>query len=524
MSHPRSSKKVFLSSTTKELAAYRSAAHKAIESLGLHCVRMEGFPAAAESPEAFCKRSIQDCDIFVGLLGPFYGSSPEGEEISFTEMEFNTAQALGLRCLMFLTSTEFSVPVHLLDGSERMDRQRLFRERVSQRLVRGEFNSPDELKFQVVTALQQITVPPLPKVDCLILCGGTASRLWPLTRDFCKVLLPVAGRPVLDRVLDLVQECPYIKTTRLITSSAFANQIRAHLRTHRAARPEVIVEPTRADGSRLGPIGALQHVFSRQTARDVVVLGGDNLFDKFKLETFLRFAYERGTSANVFYRFATGCDMSEYGVATLSADETVKEFVEKHLIPTYINISTACYFFRESDVRLIDPYLRSGGQANSLGGFIHWLVVQGSPVAGHVITQPWFDVGTRSKLIEANGHFLVDSREGSREGNTEIKGPVQIEKGVFLRNAKVGPNVYVGAGAEIEESTVRDAIIMEGAKIRRSEVMDSVVGPQSAVEGNIAHTVVGQGASVLAEGALERSAAAFSPSGAKTSQARRRRA
>ena len=491
-------KRVFLSSTAGYLNECRKAAHDAIEKLGHHCVWMEGLPASGESPEAYCAKQVGECDLFVGLLGETYGSSPEGKEISFTELEFDVAQRLGIECLMFLTSDEFSVPGKTLREEGRVEAQARFREKVNRKLIRGKFSTPDELKFQVAAALPKLAGAAPGKVDCVILCGGSAARLWPLTRGFCKVLLPVAGRPVLDHVLDRVGRCRGVGNTYLVTNDAFEGQLREFLTGCGRADVEIIVEPARKPGYKLGPIGALDHVVSLQEARDLLVLGGDNLFE-FDLGAFIEFARQKGATTNALYRFETGCEAKEYGVATLNADETVKEFNEKLLVPGYLNVSTACYLFQEPEVRAISTYLKGGNDANSLGSFIHWLVVSGKHVAGKVFSEPWFDIGGRRQLLEANAHFLVDSRQGTQDRDTVVRGPAQVEKGAVLRHARVGPNVYVGAGAEIAESTVRDSVIMAGATVRRSTVTESIVGPDSTVEGQLTAAVVGRGAHILTE-------------------------
>jgi Domain of unknown function (DUF4062) len=71
---------VFLSSTSKDIEQCREAAFRAIEGLhGYHCVRMEDFGSIDEAPDDFCRTKLGECDLFVCIAGPLYGSrSPEG--------------------------------------------------------------------------------------------------------------------------------------------------------------------------------------------------------------------------------------------------------------------------------------------------------------------------------------------------------------------------------------------------------------------------------------------------------------
>ena len=77
--------KVFLSSTSRDLADYREAVHRAIDGLpGLSLVKMEDFAARDSSAKDLCARMVRECDLLVGLMGHYYGSCPPGDTISFT--------------------------------------------------------------------------------------------------------------------------------------------------------------------------------------------------------------------------------------------------------------------------------------------------------------------------------------------------------------------------------------------------------------------------------------------------------
>ena len=88
--------KVFLSSTSRDLDAYREAVHRAIDGLpGFILVKMEDFGARDANARDLCERLVRECDLLVGLMGHYYGSCPPGETISLTELEYRTAAAWG---------------------------------------------------------------------------------------------------------------------------------------------------------------------------------------------------------------------------------------------------------------------------------------------------------------------------------------------------------------------------------------------------------------------------------------------
>jgi hypothetical protein len=147
-------KKIFLSSTTQDLAIYRQAIYDAIEDLeGYHCIRMENFGARDANAKDFDIRKIEECDLFVGILGYFHGSTPENEEQSYTEQEYDIAKVMGKPRFIFLSSAEVLMRADLIEPDEKRRRQQQFRQRIASERIIHTFNSPLDLAHKVVKAL-----------------------------------------------------------------------------------------------------------------------------------------------------------------------------------------------------------------------------------------------------------------------------------------------------------------------------------------------------------------------------------
>src|SRR5947209_7415711 len=94
---------VFLSSTAKDLQPWRDAVAEAIAKLaGFHCVWREDFGAVDAEPVEVCRRKVRESDVFVGLVGHLNGSSPEGSDLSFTQIEYEEAKSAGKPRLLFV--------------------------------------------------------------------------------------------------------------------------------------------------------------------------------------------------------------------------------------------------------------------------------------------------------------------------------------------------------------------------------------------------------------------------------------
>ena len=151
--------KVFLSSTQRGLRECREAMKKAIDGLdGFTCVRMEDFGARQDTPAEFCRRKVAECDIFLGLLGPLYGSRPPDSDKSFTEIEYDAAGEAGIPRLVFLLPEDFPLPASDWEGGHH-DRQKAFRERVRREQVVAEGTRPEDLWQKVVTGLVHLILP-----------------------------------------------------------------------------------------------------------------------------------------------------------------------------------------------------------------------------------------------------------------------------------------------------------------------------------------------------------------------------
>lgn len=151
---------VFLSSTAKDLAAYREAAYERLRRTGLfHCIRQEDFGAQNAGALEYCRKGAQQAEIFVGLVGPRRGWEPDGDNAkrSITEMEHDWAREACRRRYVWVTPQGFHVPDDLRECDELHARQQAFRQRViggGERIVaQTGFDSTTSLASEIVEKL-----------------------------------------------------------------------------------------------------------------------------------------------------------------------------------------------------------------------------------------------------------------------------------------------------------------------------------------------------------------------------------
>jgi glucose-1-phosphate thymidylyltransferase len=239
-------------------------------------------------------------------------------------------------------------------------------------------------------------------VKALILAAGYATRLRPLTDTWAKELLPVGGRPIVDRIVDNLAQVAEVDEVHLVTNARKAPWF------HEWANGRDVTihdDGTTSNDDRLGAIGDIEFVVGRLgEVDDLLVIAGDNLFD-FQLSDLVGFWQTKGVASAVALRDVGSLDLArQYGVVDLDADRRIRSFVEKPPEPTSTLAATATYLYHREHVPLIRTYVETEANVDQPGRLVAWLH-QREPVYGWVFTEPWYDIGDQEQLLEADNHL-----------------------------------------------------------------------------------------------------------------------
>jgi glucose-1-phosphate thymidylyltransferase len=240
----------------------------------------------------------------------------------------------------------------------------------------------------------------------VVLAGGYAKRLWPLTVNRPKALLPVAGKPVIDYVIEKLARLN-LKIGRIVVSTnlRFQPQFEDWLgaRIGRTQGVELMVESSVKEEDKLGAVRALAEVVEEVGEEDVLVLPADNLFAD-DLEGFVRFFREKHASIVALFD-ARSVDEARKG-SSVAVDEEgrVVEFVEKPVHPKTTLVGAAIYAFPAGIHRRLKQYLGLGLSVNEPGRFVEWLYEQ-EPVYGYMFKDYVWDIGTMESYWAADEFF-----------------------------------------------------------------------------------------------------------------------
>ena len=228
-------------------------------------------------------------------------------------------------------------------------------------------------------------------MDSIILAGGFAKRMWPLTKNTPKQLLDVAGKPMLTHVLKSLEK---INPERVIVSvnSFFESNFKNFLKDYKGPlNLELFVESSNNEEEKLGALGALNLLFSEFSIKGpVFIAGGDNL-SNFDLNRMVE-QYQKTKKDVIGLYDVEDIELAKlYGIAETSNDSII-DFYEKPNDPKSTLAATAYWLLSEEGITNFLDYINSGGDRDALGNFLNWNIKK-ADVKSVSFQGIWYDIG-----------------------------------------------------------------------------------------------------------------------------------
>lgn len=242
----------------------------------------------------------------------------------------------------------------------------------------------------------------------IILAAGYATRLYPLTLTQPKPLLPVAGKPMVEYVLDNLAPIGAIDRVYVVTNSKFASHFQKWSDHYRAAGSKlnftIVNDGSTDDSNKLGAIGDIHFVIEKEKLDDdVIIVAGDNLFSD-KLGEFGDFIRAKKAPVLALYDVGNLEEIKKYNSISVDAQGKIIFFEEKPKNPTSTLTGIALYFYPRSAIPLIRQYIADGNNPDQPGRLVQWLYPR---MAVYTWRVPglWYDIGSKETLEEANKIF-----------------------------------------------------------------------------------------------------------------------
>jgi glucose-1-phosphate thymidylyltransferase len=236
----------------------------------------------------------------------------------------------------------------------------------------------------------------------IILAGGYAKRLWPLTLDTPKPLLPMGDGTILDFIIAKIAP---LKPEEIIisTNRKFEGKFAEWIALRGLKNARVLPEPSLSEEEKLGPTKAISLIMKDAVPDDYVIAAGDNLFslDLVKMAGFLK---KVRSPVVALYNVSSKELARKYACVSIDGSSKIIGFEEKPECPKCLLVSTGIYAMPWASISRVEEYLSKGNPPDPIGKFIGWLAetegAYGYPFKGY-----WYDIGSIESLKEAQETF-----------------------------------------------------------------------------------------------------------------------
>lgn len=298
----------------------------------------------------------------------------------------------------------------------------------------------------------------------VILTGGKATRLRPLSYELPKALVPVLNRPLIAYALERLAETAVREVHVVVMPDDDRTELTARESAPAGMSIEVAIQLTpNGPGDALAqvPHASLRGRHVAVIAADALLHGGDlrGQFDSWVNEP-----------VDAWLPLAPTDTPKSMGIAQLDG-ERITEFIEKPEHPKGNLASPAWWLLGPTAVDRIldDPVINQKGELE-ISGTLTAMIDEGQPVGGRRFDGEWLDTGTLAAVLNTQAR-LLEERDSS----------VLIAEDADIEDCQLGPNVVVGAGCRLRNVTLSNALVASGAQLEDLEDSGIVVTPSGAI-------------------------------------------
>lgn len=310
-------------------------------------------------------------------------------------------------------------------------------------------------------------------MDVILPVAGFGTRLRPHTWSKPKPLVPVAGKPMLEHVLDRVMEANPDKL--VFITGYLGDQIEAWARETYDVELAFVEQP-----EMLGQTDAILRT------RDLVHDDALILFPDMLFETDFTGMRDAGVDGIAFTK--TVEDPSAYGIAVLDDDGRVTQLIEKPSDPVSHLAVIGIYYIRHSAdlFAAMDRQIEQGKMLKGeyfLADAIQIMLDDGKTFVTRDVPV-WEDCGNPDALLQTNRYLLDNgSATDTAVADGAVIQPSYVHPDAEISGSVVGPYASIGAGATLRGCVVSDSIVSEGATVDGVVIDHSVVGVKAQVIG-----------------------------------------
>lgn len=241
----------------------------------------------------------------------------------------------------------------------------------------------------------------------LILAGGYATRLYPLTKNIPKPLLRVGEKPIIEHIIKKIEKIPNVEKIIISTNKKFESQFSDWKKSTECTKEIIIdIENSMEEKEKPGAIRGIEQIYQKYS-EDFLIVGGDNLFED-DLQTVVNDFQTKQSPVIGIHKSLGDLDITQFGLVLVNEDNIIYKFEEKSQTPKSNLISTCIYALPKNSLSKIKSYLENNN-SDSPGHFIKWLS-ENQTVFGSILDGLWWDIGTIEAYEKINNHFENNSK------------------------------------------------------------------------------------------------------------------
>lgn len=321
--------------------------------------------------------------------------------------------------------------------------------------------------------------------------AGRGSRLRPHTLTVPKPLIPIAGKPIVQRLVeDIVKICHQEVDEIAFIIGDFGEEAEKDLKEIAAglgAKGSIYYQDE--------PLGTAHAILCAKPSLSgqMVVAFADTLF---------RADFTLDSEADGVIWTKKVEDPSAFGVVKKDDSGYITDFVEKPESFVSDEAIIGIYYFKDGEnlanelQYLIDNDIKDKGEFQ-ITNALENMKNKGKKLTSGTVEE-WMDCGNKDVTVETNGRILelVQNQEELVSGkasieNSEIIEPCFIAPGAVIKNSKIGPKVSIGADTRVEDSSIDNTIIQEESEVRNAKLTNSMIGNKAFFDGKFSTVSIG---------------------------------
>lgn len=315
--------------------------------------------------------------------------------------------------------------------------------------------------------------------------AGIGSRLRPHTYTLPKVLINVAGKPIIGHIMDSLIEAGFTDVTVIV--GYMGDMIEEYVSKHYKRTSVTYVEQEERLG--LGhAIYSARHTYRREP---ILIILGDTIFE-LNLRTLTRSRYSTLGVRKVE-------DPRRFGVVE-TRKGFAKKLVEKPERPKSNLALVGLYYIVNTPLLLecldyeIERNIRTRGEFQLTDG-LQLMIDRGEKMKVFEI-DGWYDCGKPETLLDTNRHLLRRTATKHKIEGVVLNPPVYVSKHAKVSSSVIGPYTTIAEGAVVQDSVIRNSIVSEGARVEKALLDGSIIGNNATVSGSYKRVNVGDSSEI----------------------------